>query len=75
MSNEGLVALAAAICALTGVGAAIGIGNSTQKAVESAGRQPEAADKIQRILILGAALIEATAIYSFIIALLLIFVR
>ncbi|HHV59654.1 MAG TPA: ATP synthase F0 subunit C [Clostridiaceae bacterium] len=73
--NEGLIALATAICGLTGIGAAFSIGMATQKSVESAARQPEAADKIQRILILGASLIEATAIYAFILGLLLIFVR
>ena len=36
-------------------------------------RQPEAESKISKTLILGCALAEATAIYGFIIALLIIF--
>lgn len=75
MSTEIAVVFSAAICVLVGVGAAFGIGRATSKAVESAARQPEAADSIQRILVLGAALMEATAIYAFIIALLLVLLR
>lgn len=76
MSTEGIIALAAGLTVLgTGIGAALGIGRATTKAVESTARQPEAADKILRILILGASLVEATAIYALVVALLLIFTR
>ena len=36
-------------------------------------RQPEADGKISKLLILGCALAEATAIYGFIIAIMIIF--
>ena len=55
------------------IGAGIGIGIATGKAVEAQARQPEMAGKIQTTLILGAALSEATAIYGLIGAILIIF--
>ena len=67
-----LIAIGAAIAVLTGIGAVIGIGLATSKAVEAIARQPEAEGKITKILLLGAALAEATAIYGFVIALLII---
>lgn len=67
-----LSVLAAGIAVLSGIGAGIGIGIATGKAAEAVGRQPEASGKIQTMLILGAALSEATAIYGLIIALMAI---
>ena len=55
------------------IGAAVGIGIATGKAVDAVARQPEAEGKISKNLILGCALAEATAIYGFIIGLLIIF--
>ena len=63
-----LIAIGAGIAVFTG----IGIGIATSKAVESIARQPEAESKISKTLLLGAALAEATAIYGFVIALLII---
>ena len=67
-----LVAIGAAIAVLTGIGAGIGIGIATSKAVEAIARQPEAESKISKNLLLGSALAEATAIYGFVIGLLII---
>lgn len=67
-----LIAVGAGIAVFTGIGAGIGIGIATSKAVESIARQPEAESKISKTLLLGAALAEATAIYGFVIALLII---
>lgn len=64
--------IAASIAVLTGLGAGIGIGFATSKAVESIARQPEAAGDINKALLLGSALAEATAIYGFVIALLMV---
>ena len=50
----------------------IGIGIATGKASEAVARQPEAEGKISKTLILGCALAEATAIYGFVIALMII---
>ena len=67
-----LVAIGAGIAVLTGLGAGIGIGLATSKAVDAIARQPEAEGKITKTLILGSALAEATAIYGFVIALMII---
>ena len=66
-----LVAIGAAV--LTGIGAGLGIGLATGKAVDAIARQPEAESKISKSLLLGCALAEATAIYGFVIGLLIIF--
>ena len=65
-----LIAIGAAVAVLTGIGAGIGIGIATSKAVEAIARQPEA--EISKALLLGCALAEATAIYGFVIALVII---
>ena len=69
-----LIAVGAGIAVVTGLGAGIGIGIATGKACEAIARQPEAESKIQKNLILGCALAEATAIYGFVIALMIMFV-
>ena len=68
-----LVAIGAAVAVLTGIGAGLGIGLATGKAVDAIARQPEAGSKISKSLLLGCALAEATAIYGFVIGLLIIF--
>ena len=67
---NGLLAIGAGIAALVGLGAGLGIGLATSKAVEAVARQPEADGKITKLLIIGCALAEATAIYGFVIGLL-----
>ena len=69
-----LIAIGAGIAVVTGLGAGIGIGIATGKACEGIARQPEAESKIQKSLILGCALAEATAIYGFVIALMIMLV-
>ena len=68
-----LVAIGVAVAVLTGIGAGLGIGLATGKAVDAIARQPEAESKISKSLLLGCALAEATAIYGFVIGLLIIF--
>ena len=70
-----LTAIGAGMAVLTGLGAGLGIGLATSKATEAIARQPEAEGKISKALRLGCALAEATAIYGFVIALLLLFVK
>ena len=71
--NTTLIAIGAGIAVLSALGAGIGIGIATGKAAEAIARQPEADGKINKALILGCALAEATAIYGFVIAILIIF--
>ena len=68
-----IIAIGAGIAALACIGAGIGIGIATGKAVESIARQPEAAGKIQTSLLLGCALAEATAVYGLVASVLIIF--
>lgn len=70
----GMIAIGAGIAVLGAIGAGIGIGIATGKATEATARQPEASGKIQSMLILGCALAEATAIYCFVIAVMVIMV-
>ncbi len=53
---------------------ALAIGLITAKAVESIGRNPEAAGDVRTSMILGMAFAEAIAIYSLVIALIIKFV-
>jgi F-type H+-transporting ATPase subunit c len=64
--------IAAGIAVLTGLGAGIGIGIATGRASEAISRQPEASGKIMTAFFLGIALAEATAIYGFVVAILVI---
>lgn len=66
------IALGAGIAVLTGIGAGLGIGIATGKASEAIARQPEAAGSINKALLLGCALAEATAIYGFVIGMMVI---
>ena len=59
-----LIAIGAGIAVLTGM--------ATSKATEAVARQPEAEGKITKLLLLGSALAEATAIYGFVVALMII---
>ena len=58
--------------AIIAIGAAIGIGIATKAAVESVARQPEADGSITKLLMLGAALAEGTAIFGLVVAILII---
>ncbi|MCR4781385.1 MAG: ATP synthase F0 subunit C [Lachnospiraceae bacterium] len=67
-----IIAIGAGVAVLTGIGAGIGIGKATAAAVDAIARQPEAESKISKNLLLGCALAEATAVYGFVIALLIV---
>lgn len=67
-----IIAIGAGIAVLAGIGAGVGIGIATSRATDAVARQPEAEGKISKLLLLGSALAEATAIYGFVIALLII---
>lgn len=63
------LALAAGLAIAIGAfGAALGQGRMAAAAMESIGRNPNAADRIQLPMILGLAFIEALALYAFVIA-------
>jgi F-type H+-transporting ATPase subunit c len=64
--------IAAGIAVMSGLGAGIGIGIATGRTSEAIARQPEASGKIMTVFFLGIALAEATAIYGFVVAILVI---
>ena len=64
-------AIGAGLAMLAALGAGLGMGLATGKAVEAVARQPEASGKINALLLLGCALAESTAIYAFVLALVL----
>ena len=64
-------AIGAGLAMLAALGAGLGMGIATSKAAEAVARQPEASGKINAILLLGCALAESTAIYAFVVALIL----
>ena len=54
------------------IGPAFGQGFIGTKACESVGKYPESADKIRMTMMIAMAIVESAAIYSFLIALLLV---
>lgn len=70
--TAGIIALSSALAiALSAFGAALGQGRAVAAAMESIGRNPNSADRIQTPMIIGLALMEALAIYGLIIAFIL----
>ncbi len=66
---RGLIALAAGLgIGIAAVGAGLGQGRAVAAAMESIGRNPNAAERIQTPMIIGIAFIEALAIYALVIA-------
>lgn len=59
---------------LGAIGPGLGIGILAAKAMESLGRNPEAAGLIQQNMILAIAFAEALGIYALIVAVILLFV-
>lgn len=59
--------------AIGSVGPALGEGRAVSQALDAIARQPDAADKITRTLFVGLAMVESTAIYCLVVALVLLF--
>lgn len=57
---------------LAAVGTGIGLGMLVAKSVEAVARQPEAAPAIQRLMLVGAAFVEALCLYALVIAFMLV---
>ncbi|MBI5495557.1 MAG: ATP synthase F0 subunit C [Deltaproteobacteria bacterium] len=71
-TDKSWYALGAALAiGLPALGGAFGQGRTAASALESIGRNPNAADKVFVPMILGLALIESLVIYGFIVALIL----
>ena len=66
--------LAAGLCiAIGGVGPALGEGNAAANALRSMAQQPDEASTITRTLFVAMAMIESTAIYAFVITILILY--
>ena len=78
MDNLGLVSIASIIASglCIGVGAigpAIGEGRALAQALSSIAQQPDVTNTITRTLFVGMAMVESTAIYCFVVTMILIF--
>jgi len=67
------IVVAGLTMAIGSIAPAIGEAKAVAQALDSIGRQPDAADKITRTLFVGMAMVESTAIYCLVIALVLLF--
>jgi F-type H+-transporting ATPase subunit c len=61
--------------AIGSLGPALGQGRAVSQALSSIAQQPDEANTITRTLFVGLAMIESTAIYCFVVAMILIFVN
>jgi len=78
MDNLSLIAVAsiatAGLTTAVGViGPALGEGRAVSQALTSLAQQPDASSTITRTLFIGLAMIESTAIYAFVVSMILIF--
>lgn len=65
--------IGAGLMAFGMLGAAIGVGMIFSSLMSGISRNPEASEKLQRSAIVGAGLVEALGLFSFVISILLIF--
>lgn len=61
--------------AIGSVGPALGQGRAVSQALVSIAQQPDESNTITRTLFVGLAMIESTAIYCFVVSMILIFVN
>lgn len=73
MEGIDLKFIAVGFMALGMLGAAIGVANIFQSLLSAMARNPSAGDQLQRMAFIGAGLAEAMGLFSFVIAMLLIF--
>jgi len=59
--------------AIGSVGPALGEGRALSQALQSIAQQPDEASTITRTLFVGLAMVESTAIYCFVVSMILIF--
>lgn len=73
MDAVSLKYIGAGLMAFGMLGAALGIGNIFSSLLNSIARNPSSVDQLQRMAFIGAGLAEAMGLFSFVIAMLLIF--
>ncbi|WP_018124063.1 F0F1 ATP synthase subunit C [Desulfovibrio oxyclinae] len=78
MDNIGLIGLASVLAAgltigIGAIGPAIGEGRAVAQALSSIAQQPDEANTLTRTLFVGLAMIESTAIYCFVVSMIILF--
>lgn len=73
MDLSALKYIAVGLMSLGMLGAALGVSNIFSTLLSSIARNPSASDQMQRMAFIGAGLAEAMGLFSFVIAMLLIF--
>jgi F-type H+-transporting ATPase subunit c len=69
------VLVAGLTIAIGSLGPALGQGRAVAQALSSIAQQPDEANTITRTLFVGLAMIESTAIYCFVVSMILIFIN
>jgi F-type H+-transporting ATPase subunit c len=69
------VIIAGLTIAIGSIGPALGQGRAVAQALSAIAQQPDESNNITRTLFVGLAMIESTAIYCFVVAMILIFVN
>ena len=78
MDNLGLIGMASVVAAgltmaIGSIGPALGEGRAVAQALSSIAQQPDETNTITRTLFVGLAMVESTAIYCFVVTMILIF--
>ncbi len=73
MIGLGSIITAGLTIAIGSIGPAFGEGRAVSQALSAIAQQPDASNTITRTLFVGLAMIESTAIYCFVVAMILLF--
>jgi F-type H+-transporting ATPase subunit c len=78
MDNVGLIGMASIVTAgltiaIGSIGPALGEGRAVAQGLSAMAQQPDEANRITRTLFVGLAMVESTAIYCFVVTMILIF--
>ncbi len=78
MDNVGLIGMASIITAgitiaIGSIGPALGEGRAVAQALSAIAQQPDETNRITRTLFVGLAMIESTAIYCFVVSMIVLF--
>jgi len=78
VTDFGIIGMASIITAgltigIGSIGPALGEGRALAQALQAIAQQPDEANTITRTLFVGLAMVESTAIYCFVVSLILIF--
>ncbi len=78
MDNVGLIGVASIFTAgitiaIGSIGPALGEGRAVAQALSAIAQQPDETNRITRTLFVGLAMVESTAIYCFVVSMILLF--